>query len=161
MQIKRGDNLITLANLYAHTQSEAKDQDSFLDKLDQTLANIEVHTLLLGGDLNVHLDLYNRKQGRRSTHIDAYIAKIKALLEDYGLTDIWKDKYPSSNRGTFHRGSYSARLDYWLVPALLSPQASVKITPHPLSDHCLLTLKITFAEVNRGPGYWCFDNSIR
>lgn len=138
LQIQRGDNMVTLANLYVPTQNEAKDQDSFLGKLEQTLANIEVHTLLLGGDLNVQLDRYDKKQSRRSTHLDAYVAKIKSLLEDYSLTDIWKAKYP----------------------ALLSPQASSKITPHPLSDHCLLTLQIKFAETNRGPGYWRFDNLL-
>lgn len=160
LQFKRGDSIITLANLYAPTQGEAKEQDAFLDKLDQTLANIEVHTLLLGGDLNVHLDKYDQNKGRRSAHVDAYVAKIKTLLEDYSLADVWKNKYPTNTRGTFHRGPYSARLDYWMIPSNMLPHASIKIKPHPLSDHCLVTIKITLNEIKRGPGYWRFDNLL-
>lgn len=160
LQFGRGENVITLANLYAPTQNEAKEQDTFLGKLDQILASIEVHTLFIGCDLNIHLDRYDKNQGRRSTRTDAYVGKVKNLLADYSLTDIWKHKYPTNTRGTFHRGTYSTRLDYWLIPSVLVPRASIKITPHPLSDHCILTVKVTFAEVKRGPGYWRFDNML-
>lgn len=94
LQFKRGENMITLANLYAPTQSEAREQDAFFDGLDQKLANIEVHTLLVGGDLNVQLDRNQKNQNRLSTHTDAYIGKIKTLLEVYNLTDLWKTKIP-------------------------------------------------------------------
>lgn len=159
LQIKVGEHVITLANLYSPTQSEARAQDQFIGKVDETLANMEIHTLLLGGDLNVQLD-QNKNQGRRSSHSDSYTARIQSIIEDYTLEDIWRSKNPSCTRGTFHRGAYSARLDYWLIPALLSPQTTTKLTPQPLSDHCSLSIKIVFSEVHRGPGLWRFDNML-
>lgn len=160
LQVKRGDNILSMVNLYAPTQSEAKEQNQFLGAVDEALANIEVHSLLLGGDLNVHLDRNDADQRRRSTSTASYIEKINALMEDYNLGDVWRAKNPSSTRGTFHRGKYSARLDYWFIPSSLFPQASIKIIPQPLSDHCQLSLKISFSETKRGPGYWRFDNSL-
>lgn len=132
LQIKRGDHTFTLANLYAPTQSEAREQDTFISKVDQFLADIEVHTLLMGGDMNVQLDRYDANQGRHSSHVDAYVDKIRALNDNYSLSDIWKTKFPTSTRGTFHRGNYTARLDYWFFPNPLLPHATIKITPHPL-----------------------------
>lgn len=160
LQIKVGDLLLTLANLYAPTQSEAKDQDLFIGKVDETLATLEVQNLLLGGDFNIQLDRKNKDKGRRSSHVESYAAKIKSLLEDYSLEDIWRSRNPSIFRGTFHRGTYSARLDYWFIPAQFSPHTIVKISPHPLSDHCILSIKITLTEVKRGPGFWKFDNLL-
>lgn len=158
LQIKRGDTVITLANVYAPTQSEAREQDTFSAYVDETLANLEVQTLLIGGDFNVNLD--RCANTRLAAGTESYIARIKSLLEVYMLEDIWKLKNPLSTRGTFHRGAYSARLDYWFIPAPLLPQASIKITPHPLSDHCLISLKISIAEIKRGPGYWRFNNAL-
>lgn len=145
-------------NLYAPTQSEAKEQEQFIGKVDEALASIEIHTLLLGGDMNIQLDRHSTNQGRRSTNTESFINRIKSLMDDYTLEDVWKQG--CSKRGTFHRGAYTARLDYWFIPAFLLPKATITITPHPLSDHCLLTLIISFAEFKRGPGYWRFDNSL-
>lgn len=160
LQFKMGEQRITLANLYAPTQSEPREQDQFLSSIDEILGRMEIHTLFLGGDFNAQLDGHGKDPVRRSTHLTSYVEKIKSLMDDYSLEDVWGCKNPKSTRGTFHRGAYSARLDYWFIPALILPHASIQIRPHPLSDHCLLTLKISFAEVKRGPGYWRFDNSL-
>lgn len=160
IQFKLGDHRVTLANFYAPTQSEPRDQNQFLAQASEALDGLEIHTLFLGGDLNVSLDLYDQGKTRHSSQLDAYVAKIKALMDEYTLVDLWKIKNPTSTRGTFHRGKYSARLDYWLVPSSLSPQASIKIIPQPLSDHCLVTLKICLMQAKRGPGFWRFDNQL-
>lgn len=160
LQFKGLNDEITIANLYAPTQSEAADQDLFIGKVGEALASLEVHTLLVGGDLNIQLMGEGEPVGRRSPFTQSYAAKLQSLSEDYFLEDLWKLKNPSSSRGTFHRGSYSARLDYWLIPATLSAQATINITPHPLSDHCMVALEISFAQIKRGPGYWRFDNTL-
>lgn len=81
-------------------------------------------------------------------------------MEDYSLSDLWAEKFPNKRRGTFHRGTYSARLDYWLIPSHLLPQSSIKILPHPLSDHCLVSVEISLSNNKRGPGYWRFNNDL-
>lgn len=160
IQFKGKDELFTVANLYAPTQSEAADQDLFIGKVDEALANLVVHNLFLGGDLNIQMAKNQAALGRRTAHASSYAAKLASLMEDYVLEDIWKLKNPLSTRGTFHRKSYSARLDYWMIPAALTPQASVKILPQPLSDHSMVILNVPLAEIKRGPGYWRFDNSL-
>lgn len=82
------------------------------------------------------------------------------MLEEYSLSDLWSEKFPNSHRGTFHRGTYSARLDYWMVPSHQVARASIKILPHPLSDHCIVTVEISLSSDKRGPGYWRFNNSL-
>lgn len=73
--------------------------------------------------------------------------------------DAWKTKFPTSKRGTFHRGSYSARLDYIFISHhLLQSVSTLKILPEPLSDHCLLETHINAKSFKRGPGYWRFNN---
>lgn len=82
LQIKQGDKFITLANVYAPTQNDARDLDRFLSKVDESLAALEVHTLLLGGDLNIDLDRHDKNQGRNSSFIQVYAAKIRTFMED-------------------------------------------------------------------------------
>lgn len=159
LQFQGQNDVITIANLYAPTQSEAADQDLFIGQVDATLANLEIHSLLIGGDLNIQLDSDN-PQFKRSQHSRSYAAGIKSLMEDYVLEDIWKTKNPSNSRGTFHRRGYSARLDYWLIPSSLSTRSTIQIKPQPLSDHCLVILDVQFEEIKRGPGYWRFDNTL-
>lgn len=81
-------------------------------------------------------------------------------MDEYNLTDIWKQKNPASFRGTFHRGSYSARLDYWFVPAWLSSKTVTSISPYALSDHSIISVKVTFEDNPRGPGFWRFNNLL-
>lgn len=82
-------------------------------------------------------------------------------MTDYSLLDIWQAKNPQSVRGTFHRGAYSARLDYWLIPHFMqTPSTSIDIVPHQLSDHSLLILQVGVGTMVRGPGHWRFDNSL-
>lgn len=162
IQIQEKDEVLTLANIYAPTQREAGQQEQFIGSLEESLADLEIVSLFMGGDFNVQLfnTTHNRSHPRGSTHLQMYINRIHAILEDYALADIWSVKNPSSSRGTFHRGSYSARLDYLFIPSSLLASSSIDILPHALSDHCMITLKVIFTQIKRGPGYWHLDNRL-
>lgn len=152
---------ITLVNIYAPTQSEAHEQINFIIKCEEILAGLEIQNLYLGGDFNIQLDAVNTSQRNPQANGTSYRTHIQELMNDYSLMDTWKVKNPKSTRGTFHRSAYSARLDYWLIPEYLqSPSTKIDIIPHPLSDHCLLTLQTGVPDVRRGPGHWRFDNFL-
>lgn len=167
LQVKAGEENITLVNLYAPTQSEGPQQLQFIRRVEALLTGMAVHTLYIGGDLNVqlpspldtqgHSDNPTTSRGNAATY--AYL--IQSLLDDFQLEDIWRVKNPMSTRGTFHRKKYSARLDYWFVPTeQVSGKSTIDITPHPLSDHSLLDLRVKISEVKRGPGIWKFNNDL-
>lgn len=64
-------------------------------------------------------------------------------------------------RGTFHRGNYTATLDYLFIPEFLLPSVtSIDILPEPLSDHSALHLDFALSTQKRGPGFWRFNNQL-
>lgn len=162
VQVSLGADIVTLINIYAPTQSEPRQQDQFIGSLEESLADLEITILLMGGDFNTQLDEISSGTSHSNRHSQSqiYANRIISILEEYALTDIWKNKNPTSNRGTFHRGSYSARLDYIFISSSLVATSTIDISPHPLSDHSLLHSRITFSRVKRGPGYWRFDNRL-
>lgn len=123
----------------------------------------------MAGDFNTQLEVDHDSSrspsvpssSRQPNIRDSYHSEIRALLEDYNLIDVWNKKYPTSTRGTFHRNSYSSRLDYIFAPEYLLPSiSSIHILPEPLSDHCLVIMQVNAPVFERGPGYWRFDNSL-
>lgn len=121
-----------------------------MGEINETLAKLEIQNLFIGGDLNVKLDDTNATS---TPSRDLYINQIKALIEDYALADVWRTKNLASMRGTFHRNTYSARLDYLLAPEYLIPSiSSIKILPEPLSDHCTVVMDVGIPSTPRGPG---------
>lgn len=153
---------ITIANIYAPTQSESREQVSFISECERVLANLDIHTLLLGGDFNTQLALTTQGEERiLITNGSMYRTQIQSIMSDYALTDIWGAKNPQSKRGTFRRGGYTARLDYWLIPEYLQvPDTKIDIIPQALSDHSLLLLDIGPSPNARGPGHWKFNNDL-
>lgn len=150
-QIQRNEEHITLVNAYAPTQNEANNQVEFINKLHETWGNLEIHTLITAGDDKV-------LNSQTNTSRASYINHIQALLQDYNLADVWREKNPSSKKGTFHRGQYSALLDYLFLPCHLLPSVlSIKIVPEPLSDHCMLEIQENEITNKCGPGFWRFN----
>lgn len=158
LQILTGTERVTLVNVYAPTSNEPANQTLLMGKIQEHLAELEIQNLFEGGDFNVKLDEtdINSTPAR-----DLYIAQIDELLSDYTLVDVWKRKNQLSTRGTFHRHTYSARLDYLFAPEyLLSSISSAQITPEPLSDHCAVSMQVNIPTSPRGPGYWRFENYL-
>lgn len=159
VHLKMEGESITIANLYAPTQSNPREQLEFADECEEALAELEIQNLFMAGDFNTQLSLPPGSSAMPGGA--AYRSHIRSIMEDYYLMDVWERKNPSSTRGTFHRGSYSAKLDYWLIPEhLQNPNTSTDIIPQVLSDHSMITLELGVSVNERGPGHWRFDNSL-
>lgn len=158
LQVRKGQDPITLVNIYAPTSNKASNQANLMGEINQLLANLEIQNLFIAGDFNIKLD---DTDSASTPSRDLYINQIKTLISDYDLADVWKTKNPASGRGTFHRNTYSARLDYIFGPEYLIPSvSSIKILPEPLSDHCTVVMEVGIPSTPRGPGYWRFDNRL-
>lgn len=158
LQAHKGDESLTLVNVYAPTSSDANNQTLVMGRICELLENLVIQNLFIGGDFNIKLD--DLSSGSSPAR-DSYINQIRVLLNDYTLVDVWKRKNPASTRGTFHRNTYSARLDYLFAPEYLLPSiSSIQILPEPLSDHCVVCMDVAIHSTPRGPGYWRFNNRL-
>lgn len=152
LQISQGKEQFTLVNIYAPTACNPANQLAVFSNIQRILSGLEIHNLIIGGDLNLQLDLDSDSP---------YSIQIQSLMEDYDLVDVWKKRNPNSKRGTFHRNTYSSRLDYILAPAHFIPSiTTANILPEPLSDHCMVTMEVKVSSDKRGPGFWKFDNTL-
>lgn len=125
-----------------------------MNNIHSVLDSLEVNNIIMGGDFNTQLD-------SSTTTRDVYPKALEALLEEYSLVDVWRRKNPSSKRGTFHRGSYSSRLDYIFAQECFLPSiSSIAISPESLSDHCRVIMEVDAPKITRGPGFWRFDNTL-
>lgn len=174
LQIELEGESLTLVNVYAPTQSEGTEQITFIERLNATLDGLEISDILMGGDFNISLHhtsgvhvnsspqagISSETQPRLATRA-TYLASINDLLNQYSISNAWTYKFPASKKPTFHRGNQSSTLDYWFLPDhLLNSISDIAILPHPLSDHSILSIAVGVSSVERGPGYWRFNNQL-
>lgn len=117
-------------------------------------------TLSWGGDFNCIMDATLDKNSSSSSpaSTDQYRNRLRAFMEDRGLHDVFRVRYPSRKGYTFRRGSYASRLDIILLSAHLTEAASpLKIRVGAQSDHSLISIIIHASERKRGPGRWKFN----
>ena len=90
----------------------------------------------------------------------------RAVLEiksDYNLVDPWRTLHPDSLQYTWRRRSpiKQARLDFFLVSEnLLNIINACNILPGYRSDHSCVVLQVAMSNIQRGRGYWKFNNAL-
>lgn len=155
--------IYTLGSLYTPTQDKPQEQLQFLNQLEEKLESFSDTNIILGGDFNSTLnqDLDRNQPPTKTGGPNQYRERIKALLEDNHLSDIWRLRNPSSRGYTFRRGSYASRLDYIFISDHLSETVSrTTITRESQSDHSLLIMECKQQRSSKGPGLWRFDASL-
>lgn len=167
LQATLGDWPVTLVNVYAPTADHPDSQVTFLDDLEKLLQDIDSTNLMIGGDFNccldVSLDRFSRLDGP-----DVYAptssrasARLKSLMDELSLSDVWRLLHPGVRQFTFKRAAYASRLDLWLISEHLTELVHDSlILPAPLSDHSIVSVSIQTIPTVRGPGIWRFDNSL-
>lgn len=121
LQIIIDEDVLTLINVYAPTQSEGSEQASFLERLNTAVDELEISDVFMGGDFNIHIPSNSEQSEvnlRSSSHRATYINRIQAFLSQYDIADVWSYKFPLSNSPTFHRNAQSSTLDYWFIPTI-------------------------------------------
>ena len=91
-------------------------------------------------------------------------------IEKYNLIDIYREMHPSGTEKTWRQWNKSrkmadkeARLDYFLVDTAMASYVELVGVSNAFTstfDHRPVLLKLDFNKIQRGPGYWKFNNSM-
>lgn len=163
LQLSTDEASFVIGSLYAPTADAPEEQGSFMDTLEDFLADLSPVKVILGGDLNVALDpVKDRNNNSRPTsNGEVMRLRVHTLLDDQDLTDVWRYRNPLARQFTFHRAAQASRIDYWVLSNhLLDVCSTSDMIPLVLSDHCLITLSIGVSSHKRGPGLWLLDNTL-
>ena len=142
-------------NIYAPNT----DEPSFYEQIGDLLENSEQESKLIGGDLNLCLDMHLDKRGgiTEDSHPNA-VRTLKAVMKCNNLVDIWRIQNPHENKYTWKRlqpQHVFVRLDYLLVSEMLTefiPKTGIEIGYK--SDHDIPFLIFKKQKSKRGPGFW-------
>lgn len=163
MDLELDGKIYTVGSFYAPTQDKPAEQLVALEDLEQALLELTSDSIVLGGDFNCFLDPKLDKNTHTSsvTHSQPVRLRIKLLMENWGLSDLWRVRNPGRRGYTFRRGNYSSRLDYFFVSDHISEMvtsSTIDMSVH--SDHALLSMSIQGNTIQRGPGFWKFDTAL-
>lgn len=166
LRAEHEDDTVYLINVYAPAAAESE-KLIFVEKLsymfDKLMSENDVENFILGGDLNLCMQLDLDSYGQIDRHNNYRIA-LASLFERYGLVDAWRVLNPTSKRFTWRRKNpiQQSRLDYWYISThLLYNINSTDIKPSYRSDHSAITLDlIRNTTKQRGPGFWKFNSVL-
>ena len=159
LDIEVADFRLTLINLYGPNN----DEPAFYDKVCDFLSDLDNTHMILGGDWNLILDVdldcvnYLHINNPRSRN------RVLQLCHDLNLVDVWRIHNPDIRRYTWrqHDSPKQSRLDFFLISAELNSKlVTCDIKPGYRSDHSLIDIHLDFNYMERGRGYWKFNNSL-
>ena len=159
--IKHEQNEYCFINVYAPTQDHENDQLKFLDKLQTEIETNIAKKIVVGGDFNVCLESIDKSSDSLNSKPSD---KLKQIMEEYDLLDIWRIRNPDMKRYTWrrHNPRTQSRLDFWLIGAELSYDVvNCDIMPSIKTDHSLITLKLENKKASiPGRGFWKFNANL-
>ena len=135
--------------------------DSLLKKFD----NVQMHSIVIGGDWNFILDKKLDATGGNPVLKLNSIAEFTKLKNKFDLLDIFRIRNLERKRFTFTQQTprLARRLDYFLISGLLQDRIKkCDILSSLSSDHSPILIKINgqSTELKKGSNYWKFNNSL-
>ena len=139
-------------------QSKENLQIDTLNYILKVINNTDHDYLIIGGDMNIHLDSIldkgnlSEKKGKNNVSRQILIE----MLNDHNLSDILRVKNEHKKLNTWSRGNLYSRLDYLFISDnLLNFSIDSKIIPSILTDHKIVKCKIIVKEDEKyGKGTW-------
>ena len=158
-----GDHTLNIINIYApNTDQERR---VFFSNLDDFIS--EEYDNIIGGDFNCILNARLGKYGGNTEFRNLAGSTLQGICTKYNLLDVWrnrhKDKrcYTWTGRHSTNGSIIRTRIDKFLTSNSLNQFVTdTLIKPFPHSDHDCVYLTLNFERVNRGPGYWHFNNDL-
>ena len=154
------NKLYTIVNLYAPNN----DDPAFFHTVFSLLSNLSgSSTTIIGGDFNTVLNAsLDRSSNSVHTKQSQSAKVIQEYMDDFGLGDGWRLKYPSKREYTVfspvHR-SFS-RIDFFLLNNSISQKITTKIHPIIISDHAPISLNLQIETIHRRSPTWRFNISL-
>ena len=151
---------IAMVNVYAPNKSLEK--QNFMDELATVVQNIDVHNIVVCGDFNCVLD-NNLDIITGDTHPNITIKHFKDFVEKCDLYDSWRLFHSGEKEFTWSKQNpmSARRLDYiFVTSSLFDKTVASNITSISSSDHRGCTITVKLSQIERGPGYWKFNNDL-
>ena len=134
----------------------------FEEVFEKIHTEIRADEVIIGGDLNVYLDLkLDRKGG--NPKMSRSVGLLNEYLEHFEYLDVWRYLHPEKFCYTWKqtRPFIGTRLDYIFLPiSLVNMVKKCEIISGCKSDHQFLVLDIGLEDSIRGPGFWKFNCSL-
>ena len=162
-EIVCGSVNLCLINVYC---PNSDDTDFVKTVFYEAMGRTRKDYMIFGGDwntvINDHLDYFSKTRTQHSSQKTQKL--LNQFILDYGVSDIFRLQHPDQKLFT-HRNKKSkseSRLDFFLIDdALVNFRiCSTKISPAYMSDHNYISLYIQGSPIDRGRGYWKFNNSL-
>ncbi|CAC5395157.1 unnamed protein product [Mytilus coruscus] len=157
---KINDKLIDIYNIYA--PNNVNERYEFFLKCKQKISKGKY--VLVAGDFNTTLSSLD-KSGKTLHCNDKAVKSLCNFMQEKGLYDIWRNR--NVNTKVFSRKQVvqgfltQSRIDYFLVSLdLKSCIKNIHYKDTSFSDHSIVSMKVDFCNVERGPGVWIFNNSF-
>ncbi len=119
--------------------------------------------LIIGGDWNCNLDFTCDGNGEEPHFMST--VSLKEIIIQYGLVDIWREKNKEIKQYTWIKMTdnrvSAARLDrFYVKKTMCSRIEETRISPSPISDHHLISLKMLLTQTVPHCNYWRFSNKL-
>ena len=137
-----------------------------LNEIDQIIDELDVkqNTQIWGGDFNISFDLQLDTDGGNPKLKAKSITKIISIMSDHDLCDIFRTRFPSSQRLTWRQKTplKQRKLNYFLISDQLQEQTGlIDVIPSVQSDHSTIVININgLKDGLKGRSYWKFNNSL-
>ncbi len=159
IDIQINEHKITLLNIYGPND----DTPEFFEGVQEIITEFDNPHTIICGDWNLimdkDLDCYNYVNLNNPKARE----KVLDLCNEMDLIDPWRIQNPNIRRYTWrqHGSSKQSRLDFFLTSSELhSNITSCDIKPGYRTDHSLVEIQFDFSKIERGNGYWKFNNSL-
>lgn len=151
LEVSLNDEKFLLINLY--NANAELDQLTVLDLLNSTLDGLDFDVNckpIFGGDFNLIFDSTLDASGGNPSLKKRSIAKLMKAMQYLDVTDIFRVRYPTLKRFTFHRKNpiIQRRLDYFFTSNSLQEYIDeVKVLPSFMSDHSPFLSQLIFLKI--------------
>ena len=159
LDVEIEDYRITLVNIYGPNN----DSPAFYDDLNDVVNEFENPHTIVCGDWNLILD--EELDCRNYVKVNNPNARKRVIevCNELDLIDVWRIQNPNCRRYTWrqHDTLKQSRLDFFLISSELHAKfVSCDIKPGYRSDHSLVDIYFDFKQVERGKGFWKFNDSL-
>ena len=154
---------VTIGNMYGPNDDSRSVFDDFFTKVSEYGNEL----MIIGGDFNTCMNIEDRVSHARGRvrNNDRCKEAVKYFAQKHNLIDLWRELNPTAQEFTYHRKTPTSksRIDYFLVSQSflrLGNEAESSIRDRYLSDHRLVTCRLTISQTKFGKSYWKFNNSL-
>ena len=155
--LKVNETTISVAAIYAPNY----DSPTFYKQVETELEKRQENKIIIG-DFNLTLEVdidrkntYNNNSKARDVLVD--------MMDQFSLRDIWRVQNEEKREYSWHKSgniNMASRIDFALVSGGLDQNVKeILYLPSIMSDHRPLYLLVEVNYVERGKGYWKFNNS--